>query len=386
MVRSNALITPQILIWARERLDLSPAEAAAYLKTQPEKLQNWEQGKEYPTVNQAKEIAKKYKIPYVFFFLPEPPQNIKPPKNQDYRTFSNQPLMRQSIELKTLLFDIMQRREVMLELYNQMGIEFKEFACYFDITKAADNQIADTIKALLHLPETIKKTNAFNIFRNALENIGILVFQATDVPTHEMRGLSVFEEIFPIIVVNRKDAPSARIFTLMHELVHLLTRTAGICDTTGFSELTSFEIELKCNHIAAQVLVPENILKTNVAYMQLMENWNDNLVRQIADSFSVSREVIIGRLLAIKNISFDFYQRKIRQYTDEYFNYPKDNSNKERSFLSPSIDKESQLGKTYIETVLTAFNQDVISARDAISYFEGLRLKHFEKLERWCFA
>jgi hypothetical protein len=52
----------------------------------------------------------------------------------------------------------------------------------------------------------------------------------------------------------------------------------------------------------------------------------------------------------------------------------------------PSIDAESQLGKTYIKTVLTAYNQDIITARDAIQYFDGLRLKHFEKLERWCFA
>jgi Zn-dependent peptidase ImmA (M78 family)/transcriptional regulator with XRE-family HTH domain len=383
MARNNALITPQILIWARERLGLSLPEAARYIKKKPDTLKAWEEGKEYPTVRQAKEIAKKYKIPYVFFFLPEPPQNIKLPKNQDYRTLSNQPLRQQSIELKTLLFDIMQRREVMLELYNQMGIEFKDFTYYFDITKTDDSQIVDTIKTLLQLPETIKKTNAFNIFRGALENIGILVFQAADVPTHEMRGLSVLEKVFPIIVVNRKDAPSARIFTLMHELVHLITRTAGICDTTGFSELTSFEIELKCNHIAAQVLVPENMLKTNAAYMQLMQNWNDNLVRQIADSFFVSREVIIGRLLAIKSISFDFYRKKNRQYMDEYF---KSNSNKESGILPPSTDKESQLGKTYIGTVLTAFSQDIITARDAISYFEGLRLKHFEKLERWCFA
>jgi transcriptional regulator with XRE-family HTH domain len=107
MARNNALITPKILIWARERLDLSLTEAADYLKTPPERLQIWEDGSEYPTVNQAKKIAKKYKIPYVFFFLPQPPQNIKLPKNQDYRTFSNQPVKKQSIKIKNLLFDVM---------------------------------------------------------------------------------------------------------------------------------------------------------------------------------------------------------------------------------------------------------------------------------------
>jgi uncharacterized protein (DUF2225 family) len=33
----------------------------------PEILKSWEEGREYPTVNQAKEAAKKYKIPYMFF-------------------------------------------------------------------------------------------------------------------------------------------------------------------------------------------------------------------------------------------------------------------------------------------------------------------------------
>jgi Zn-dependent peptidase ImmA (M78 family) len=336
-------------------------------------------------VNQAKEAAKKYKIPYVFFFLPEPPQNIKLPKNQDYRTFSNQPLKRPSIELKTLLFDIIQRREVMIELHRQIELEPQKFTHYFDIKKNDGKQIAQAVREMLRLPETMKKADAFNFFRGSLENLGILVFQAVDIPTSEMRGLSVFEEIFPIIVVNRKDAQSARIFTLMHELVHLVTKTAGICDTLGFSELSSFEIELKCNHIAAQILVPEDRLKDHAAYIQLKQNWDDHLVRQIADAFSVSREVILGRFLTLKNISFDFYKQKMRQYTDEYFQ-PRQNQSSESRGPSPSIDKGSELGKVYISTVLTALNQDTITARDAINYFEGLRLKHFEKLESWCFA
>jgi hypothetical protein len=48
-------------------------------------------------------------------------------------------------------------------------------------------------------------------------------------------------------------------------------------------------------------------------------------------------------------------------------------------FIPPDMDKVTQFGKVYAGTVLTAYNQEIITARDAIQYFDGLRLKHFEK-------
>jgi Zn-dependent peptidase ImmA (M78 family) len=386
-MRNNALITPQVLIWARERLDLSLEDASVYLKIKPEVLKTWEEGSKYPTINQAKNIAKKYKIPYVFFYLPEPPKNIKLPKNQDYRTLSNQPVRTFSVELKALLFDIMQRREAMIQLNQELSYELPNFNYFFDIETTGENEIAEAVRVILKIPQNFKiitEHKDFNFFRNAIENIGILVFQSTGIEISEMRGISVFENVYPIIVVNRNDAPHARIFTLIHELVHLLTKTAGICDNTGFSEFSSFDIELICNHIAAQALVPENLLKENKKYDQLLANWNDELVRSVGNEFAVSREVILGRLLTFTDINLTFYKQKMEQYTKEY--YQNKHEKKIDGFPPPSTDKETQFGKTYIKTVLTAFNQDIISARDAIQYFDGLKLKHFEELERWCFA
>jgi len=386
-MRNNALVTPQVLIWARERLDLSLTDASEFLKIKPDRLKSWEDGNKYPTIRQAKEVAKKYKIPYVFFFLPESPKNIKLPKNHDYRTFTNLPVGKFSVELKSLLFDIVQRREAMLQLNHELSIDIPSFSFFYDLKTTNVGNIAKTIRAFLQLPEQLNfRTDyeAFNYFRTVIEKIGILVFQAVDIELSEMRGISVFEEIYPIIVVNRNDSPNARIFTLIHELAHIITRTAGICDYNGMTEASSLDVEKRCNQIAAQALVPENALKSHNKYSQLLNNWSDSLVRDIANVFSVSREVILGRLLTFKDINFDFYCNKMEQYNIEY--HKNKNSDKKNGFLPPSTDKETQLGKIYISTVLTAYNQDVITARDAIQYFEGLRLKHFQKLERWCFA
>lgn len=385
-VGANAIINPQILTWARERLELSLAEASEYLKTKPDTLKRWEEGGKYPTIIQAKQTAKKLKIPYVYFFLPEPPE-IKLPENENYRTLGNEPVKKHDIELKSLLFDIVQRREVMIDLYRQLELEAKPFDCFFDINRVDAAAIAKAARGLLGLPGSLEKKDRdlFNYFRNALENAGVLVFQAANIPVSVMRGLSVFDEIFPVIVVNRKDTVNARIFTLMHEFAHLLTRTAGICDDSGMTELSRHKTELTCNHIAAEILVPEDQIKSHPVYINLPGRWDDAAVRQIANSFSVSREVILGRMLLFKDISLDVYRRKMRQYRDEYLQLAR-GKNEKSGFVSPCTDKETQFGKAYIETVLTAYNQEFITERDAVQYFDGLRLKHFEKLERWCFS
>jgi DNA-binding transcriptional regulator YiaG len=64
MARSDALITPQMLVWARERIAMPVALAAQAVGVTVDKYQSWEQGENLPTINQAKKFAKKVKIPY----------------------------------------------------------------------------------------------------------------------------------------------------------------------------------------------------------------------------------------------------------------------------------------------------------------------------------
>src|SRR5690554_2020542 len=106
-----------------------------------------------------------------------------------------------------------------------------------------------------------------------------------------MRGMSIYDPVFPIIVVNRKDEYSARTFSLMHEFVHILTRTPGICDSLGIESQSSFAIEIKCNEIAAETLIPQRALLQDSNWIKIRQNgWDDHLVNKIARNFSVSRE------------------------------------------------------------------------------------------------
>ena len=68
---------------------------------------------------------------------------------------------------------------------------------------------------------------AYNGWRRAIEGTGVLVFQAVGVGVREMRGFSIAEETLPVIAVNRKDRVHGRIFSLLHEFIHLLLTNRG---------------------------------------------------------------------------------------------------------------------------------------------------------------
>jgi Zn-dependent peptidase ImmA (M78 family) len=388
VARNNALVSPNILVWARDRLNLTLEAAAEYTGIKLEALKSWEDGSAYPTVNQAKDLAHKYKIPYVYFFLPTPPQNIKLPKGQNYRTIDNIPITEQSVELTALLYDIVQRRDVMLDLYKDMETPLPKFGHFLKAETTSNEDIATAIRSILKLPNEPLKLNertSFNYLRAKLEEVGILVFQAIKIDTTEMRGLSVYYDTFPIIVVNRGDAYYARNFTLIHELAHLITKTAGICNETSLSGKSPIQIERRCNQISAIALVPDNLLLNDSAVMELIKNWQDDCVRNIAKKYYVSREVLIGRFHSLSLISNKFYTEKLRQYINEYKNSHSPDA-KPDGFIRPEINTGSQFGKIYVRTILSAFSQELISSRDAIQFFNGLRLTHFDKLERWCFS
>jgi transcriptional regulator with XRE-family HTH domain len=223
MPKNDALITLELLIWARERVCMPVDLAAKAVGVTTDKYQKWESGEQLPTINQAKKFAQKVKIPYAWLFLESPPEKFKLPKNIDYRIFLNQAVANNSIEINYLVADISMRRDAMMELYTEMDIPLPHFDEYMDAETSSDATITETMRNLLGITyekqRKFKTSNeAFNYYLEALSTIGILVFQTGKVDKKKMRGMSIYDSIFPIIVVNRKDEYNARIFTLLHEL------------------------------------------------------------------------------------------------------------------------------------------------------------------------
>jgi Zn-dependent peptidase ImmA (M78 family) len=140
--------------------------------------------------------------------------------------------------------------------------------------------------------------------------MGVLVFQSTDIDLSEMRGYSLASQPLPVIVVNRKDSPAARQFTLLHELTHLMLHTSGLCDLEIGSGRRGAEhsTEVFCNHTAGAALVPRALLLSDpIVKSHRGIVWEDGELKSLAAAHSVSREVILRRLLIAGRTTQVFY-------------------------------------------------------------------------------
>ncbi len=382
MARSaDALIKPELLRWGRYSCGMPKSVAAQKIGVSLDRLLSWESGEVRPTIKQLRKVANVYKQTFAAFFLKEPPEVFEPPVH-DFRKLSPEDDKGLSPEL---IFDIrnsLDRRGIYLDLMFDFGDKPTLFK-YKSSIKNDPEQEALRIRKILNISmgkQAKWKNNriAFNNWRESIENTGVLVFQATQVPLFVMRGYSVAKFPLPVISVNRKDSYSGRIFSMIHELCHIMLRESGLCDLEQIQnpDSKSLKIEAFCNHVAGATLVPQNhILSDSIVKNHSGTDWDDFEISSLSKTFAVSREVILRRLLILGKTSREFYLEKRRDYQKVLESIPQ----KKSGFVPPSTNVVSATGKPYIRMVLDAFNTNRITTSDASDYL-GVKLKHIEKI------
>lgn len=381
-VRNVALINPSILAWARESAGFYLEEAATKIKVSSDILKACEQGEEYLSISQLRQLSNAYKRPLAFFYLPFTPKKEDTPK--DFRQLDADTRKTLSPKLKLEIRKAEYRREIALDLYKELDFEIPKINLKIFITSNII-EVSKTIRSFLNVSLEEQKNlqgeyAVLNFWREKFENVGILVFQAPMIELNQMRGFSIDKFPLPIIVLNSKDHPKARVFTLFHELAHLLLRSGGICDLGEQNK-----IEVFCNAIAGETLVPTNSLVENpfVRGSRKESDWNDEKILKVSEQFNISRIVILRRLLTIGKISENFYRKKSEKYLSDYkVKTEKESEEEKKSIWLPQHTKIiSQTGKSFIRLVLESYRQNKIGLLDVSEYL-GTKIKHIPKIEQ----
>ena len=372
---------------------MSVESAAKRLAFTPERLAALERGDERPTVPQLRSIARVYKRPLATFFLPSAP--TLPTPIHDFRRVAEDAAPAE--ESTPFLFELRsarRRRAIAQELLTELDQSPVEFTISARIDERFDLAAARARKWIgvaLGVQESWHaQYDALNGWLAAFEKRGVLVFQTGSVPLSVMRGFSIADRVLPVIALNGKDSPRARVFTLMHEFAHLMLSEGGVCDPLTISRgpaTHNVRIESFCNAVAGSILVPENAFNTlpMVADRRLGQEWPEEDIRQLADLFAVSREVIVLRLRSARKVDDGFVTARLAQYRREYRDReaekaarPKD---KARKFGIPRYRIALRNnGRSYTRLVFDALERDRITLADASDYLD-LRIKHFEQLE-----
>lgn len=316
------------------------------------------------------------------FYLPEPPADFQPLR--DFRLLPAKEFDSASPELRFEIRRVLDRREIALDLYEMIEGEIPSFTLRARTSEEPDG-IASRIRNALGVSYRSQVSwrdnrEALAQWRTALENFGVLVFQAPGIDLSEMRGFSISETPLPVIVVNSQDAYAGRIFTMMHELAHILLRAGGICDLTERPGRPPEEqrIEIFCNRIAGAVMVPrQNLIAEDMLRQKAKHaRWEDDDIQYLARRYCVSREAMLRRLLTCGYTSESFYKKKRREYLKDY-----ELTARRKQAGAPPFHRLiiSRIGRPFARLVLNSYEQERITASEVSDYLE-VNLKHIGKI------
>jgi len=381
--RVPALATPALIEWARSKSGLSRDQVAKHLSVTPERVAQWENGTQKPTVNQLRRFGRMVRRPLAFFYLPAPARDFD--AIHDFRRVPEFEPEPESPELLLAIRTAHDRRSIALELMEDL--EETPDTQLPTLTLDVDPEsLSSSIRSYLgyearSAAQWSSFYEALNFWREAIETKGILVLQFGDVNRAEARGFSLVDLPLPVIAINRTEWPQARIFSLLHEFVHLTLRQGGLCDfverqTSRFEEQ---RVEIFCNRVAGAVLVPlaDLLSDNNLVGHRRGEDIAEPRIRELARRFRTSREVILRRLLISNQITQQFYEIKRAEYEKDF---EAERSSASAGFAPPHILALSSAGSMFTDLVLRGYRQHRITGADVADYL-NLRLKHLGPLE-----
>ncbi|MGE3843790.1 MAG: ImmA/IrrE family metallo-endopeptidase, partial [Vicinamibacterales bacterium] len=221
---------------------------------------------------------------------------------------------------------------------------------------------------------------AWRHWRQAVETIGVLVFQFPKVPLSEVRGTAILHFPLPAIGINSKESsPGARVFTLMHELVHV-TLARGNEEDVAIREPRSEEawlqVERFVEETASHIIIPAAALNDALSSAGVRPGgWDVASVRSLARRFRVTPRAMATRLRSAGVMTWARY----REWLDEWERFVASLPQRKGGIATPVDKTLGRAGRPLTQLVLEALDSNRITAVDA-SRFLDLRFDHFEAL------
>jgi len=365
-------------------------EKAGYKKGDPRilkdfpKLDDWERGNGRPTYPQLERLADKLKVPVSVFYFPDRPDFTD--VEETFRTLGT-----------TILSEIPPTVRLLLRKARAFQIGLDELnngrnPANRIITKELQPSISSSVDTIAKNVRTIlgvsledqlvwKDTDiAFKEWRKAFYNSGVYVFKdAFGQENYFYSGFSLYDYEFPVIYVNNSTTRTRQIFTLFHELAHLLFKTSGVdTDNDGFIDTLqehNRRIEIICNQLAAKTLVPDEFFdeyfEEMFGFRRIREDSRE-LAQDIANELNVSREMIYRKLLDRQLISQMEYNNAAMAWAKQHVTR-KGGGNRYYNWIS-------YLGREYITLAFAQYYQNRITYEQLGDYLD-IKPKNLNKLE-----
>ncbi|MHB8282866.1 MAG: ImmA/IrrE family metallo-endopeptidase [bacterium] len=381
-------INPNILSWAINQYNLDSSVIIKRIGINEEKLEQWLQGDTHPSYKQLEKLAKIIHIPLGYFFLNNLP-DTKPPI-PDLRTVQNRISL--SRDFYDVLYDALKKSDWLREYRQKNDYEPIRFIGKFSINDNINYiDIVNNIIKEFNLKEdffnTISHTQDYLNFwvRKAEENYivvlknGVVGNNTTrKLRVNEFRGFAIADKYAPVIFINSNDSQSAQIFTLVHELAHLWIGQSGIFDMLEPNVRNNNKIEIFCNRISAELLMP---------YKYIKQFWNNkNTLEEnleiLSKKFKTSKYSLLIRLYNLKYINdkeFESLDLQLKEAQTKIDSLPKSNKNRSGGDFYRTLYVRNS--KMFTNELLNALRGGDILYKDVANLL-NVKINMIEKIQR----
>jgi Zn-dependent peptidase ImmA (M78 family) len=193
---------------------------------------------------------------------------------------------------------------------------------------------------------------ALRLWRDRVEeHLGVYTF--SQLMTYgEIDGFSYTEDGYPYgITLNSRNTKNRNIFTLFHEIAHIMEGDSGLCLVSEESAINS-NTERRCDNFAAEFLMPKEAMKIPIDF---------DGAKAFAAEFCVSTEAYIRRLYSIKAIN----ETTKNKYIKEIYKTPLKTKKKGEMKIPPIVMSKSRSGEKFFDLVINAHNTGRLSSSEA---------------------
>lgn len=316
------------------------------------------------------QLAEQLHIPFGYLFLQDmPKENTKIAELRRKNPKSKIPH-----ELK----ESIKNSEYKQLWYRDYLIEIGQEAQY---NKKFDNEkeVIEKIKLILSF-NTLPKDpyEALKRMIGRLQEKNFLIFVAARINRsnskklniENFRGYCLYDKYAPVIFLNNQDSYKGKIFTLLHELAHILYGKNGII----LSDNEHQKLEKTCNFIAGEILIPKS---------SLLERWDKKLnISHNVDSLQhifnlASNEAIATKAINLKLVSQKQYKEYMQECSARPIKKPFAKNTQENTFKT--IIKENS--KNFVEAIIAQTHNNKLDFKTAMDYLGVKEMKHFRGMQ-----
>ena len=368
----KAHINPKLLTFSRERMGYDIPIIAGKVPVKEERWVQWEKGEAKPTTNQLMTIAEQLDRTPGFFYLNDVPEENE--TLSEFRTINNMPLDGAPPKLIAAIREAKRNREQLFSFYESIKRTpqtIPKLNVFSGTVQDQARQIREWLGVTFEVQSSwTSSSNALTEWKNLLEEKDIYITQFPYVEVNACRGFAIAEEQFPVIGINSKDSYNARIFTLIHELAHVLYRDSvlindSLSDYFGNNQT----LEQKCNRLTAEILVPDQ---------NIIEGFNrDRLsvreVNRLSNKFRVSGYVILIRLMTLDYITQEEYDSLIPDFS--FYNNSSGGGDGGNAYYNKIVRK----GKLYLKAAFQNYFNDQINVAE-LANLTGWKVPNLNEL------